>query len=170
MHASRIAMAGAMPPLGAFSLTGCGGSSSGQTGCAPTDSDGVIGGSQTFDLTVNDTAFSAGFAPDGGALLAPVLKAQNLASITLTLFNVGSMPHDFTVQCLPTPNSNGCPQTSCFPAGSSIPAVAPGSNATTTFVTPRTEGIYTFLSDLPGDTQPASDGGLSGLVGQFIVQ
>jgi hypothetical protein len=117
--------------------------------CGPSDQDGLNGGSSTLDLTVDDDAF------------APIiLKAQNLSTVTLTLSNTGTRPHDFVVDCLPTPNDNGCPTTSCFPDAAVIPAVAPGASASTTFVTPNPEGIYDFRSDLPGDT----------MTGQFVVQ
>ena len=34
-----------------------------------------------------------------------------------------------SVDCLPTPNDNGCPTKSCFPAGASIPSIEPGESA-----------------------------------------
>jgi hypothetical protein len=40
----------------------------------------------------------------------------------------------------------------------------------TTFVTPNPEGIYNFRSDVAGDSTVQSDGGVSGLWGQFILQ
>jgi hypothetical protein len=118
-------------------------------GCGPADGDGVNGGNVTLDLTVTDDAFSP-----------IILKAQNLSTVTLTLSNAGTRPHDFVVDCLPTPNANGCPTTSCFPDAAAIGPVLPDASATTTFVTPNPEGIYTFRSDQPGDTQ----------TGQFVVQ
>ncbi|HEY8040721.1 MAG TPA: hypothetical protein VIF15_13040 [Polyangiaceae bacterium] len=142
--AIAVALAGAVA-VGAA----CGTSSSGSGACGPGDSDGITGGSFTFDLAVTDTAFS------------PILlKAQNRAYVTLTLTNNGSRPHDLVIDCLATPNDNGCPATSCF-ADAGIGAVAPGASATATFTTPNPEGIYDFRSDLPGDTA---------LTGQFIVQ
>jgi len=132
---------------GATPANGDGGDDNGA--CSPGDSDGLNGGSFTFDLTVDDDAF------------APIiLKSQNLANVALTLRNAGSKPHDFVVSCLPTPNGNGCPQTSCFPDASTIGPLAPDASATTMFATPNPEGIYDFRSDLPGDTQ----------AGQFVVQ
>jgi hypothetical protein len=114
-----------------------------------TDSDGIVGGNYTFDLTVDDDAF------------APIiLKAQNLATVTLTLTNTGTKPHDFVAMCLPTLNDDGCPLTSCFPDASVIAPLAPDASATTTFITPNPEGIYSFHSDVAGDTQ----------TGQFVVQ
>jgi hypothetical protein len=117
--------------------------------CTPGDQDGVSGGVATLDLAVDDTSFT------------PILlKAQNEATVTLTLANHGTRPHDFVVACLATPNDLGCPATSCFPDAAAIGPVAPDASVTASFVTPNPEGIYVFHSDLPGDTQS----------GQFIVQ
>ena len=127
--------------------------------CKPGDSDGITGGCDAFDLSVDDIAFSP-----------IILKTQNLAQVTLTLKNSGTRPHDFTVECLATPNSLGCPPQSCFPAAASVAAVPPGGSATTTFVTPNPEGIYVFRSDVPGDSAIDVDGGVSGLWGQFVIQ
>jgi hypothetical protein len=146
----------ALTLLALATATSCGPSAGG--GCASGDGDGLNGGDFTFALTVSDTAF----APT-------ILKAQNLAHVTLTMTNVGTKPHDFVIDCIPTPNSNGCPTTSCF-VDAGIPPVAPDASATQSFATPNPEGIYTFRSDLPGDTQTTADGGTVGLVGQFIVQ
>jgi hypothetical protein len=132
------------------------------------DADGVNGmnaGTVVIDLTVSDTAFSVG-APDSGSTEANI-TVQNLATVSLTMTNVGSTPHDFVVQCLPTPNPNGCPPESCFPASANLPALKPGASATATFMTPAHEGGYRFISDEPGDTQTSTDGGVTGLVGQF---
>ncbi len=124
-------------------------STGGAAPCSPGDADGIVGVSATFDLTVNDTTF----APT-------ILKAQNRSGVTLTLTNAGTRPHGFAIDCLPTPNGNGCPATSCFGDAATIGPVAPDASATATFTTPNPEGIYTFRSDVPGDTQ----------TGQFIVQ
>jgi hypothetical protein len=131
----------------------------GSTACTLSDSDGITGGSDVFDVTVDDSGFS------------PILvKAQNRAAVTLTLTNAGTRPHDLVVDCLPTPNAYGCPSVSCFPAGANIPALAPGASMTTSFVTPNPEGIYTFRSDVGMDSELLDDGGVSGLWGQFVVQ
>ncbi len=123
--------------------------SNGASACAPGDQDGVSGGTTALDLTVSDTAF------------APiVLETENLAHVALTVKNVGTRPHDFVVACLPTPNDDGCPTTSCFPDASTIPPIAPDASVTVTFTTPNPEGIYTFESDVAGDT----------LAGQFVIQ
>ncbi len=127
--------------------------------CSPGDSDGIVGVPTVLDLVATDTAFSPA-----------ILKAQNLSRVTVTLTNAGARPHGFSIDCLPTPNANGCPPTSCFPDAAVIAPVEPDASATTTFSTPNPEGIYTFRSDVPGDTRAAPDGGLEGLVGQFIVQ
>jgi hypothetical protein len=90
-------------------------SSNGEGGtCGSADQDGLSGGAVTLDLTVNDDAFSP-----------VILKTQNRAAVTLTLTNAGTRPHDFVVDCLPTPNGNGCPSTSCFPDGGAIGSVPP---------------------------------------------
>ena len=148
----RIAVAAGL----AFGVVSCS-DSPGSGGCTA-DQDGLSGGTYTFVLTVNDTAFSPA-----------ILSAQNRAKVTLTLKNTGSKPHDFAVDCLHTPNSTGCPTESCFPDGGSIPAVAPGGSATTTFVSPP-DGLYVFRSDLGTDSRLAADGGVTGLAGQFNVQ
>jgi hypothetical protein len=120
--------------------------------CVPPDEDGMIGGPGTtvFQLYVNDDAFYRG----GDAGTSPILTAQNRATVQLTLTNTGTRPHDFSIDCYPTPNSMGCPTRSCFPPASSIPSLAPGKSATVTFAVPMLDGVlYTFRSNLPGDTQ-----------------
>jgi hypothetical protein len=112
--------------------------------CGTSDADGITGGSFTFELAVSDTAF------------APlILKAQNGSSVTLTVKNAGTKPHDFVIGCIV---ANGC--TSCFPDEAKVAAVAPGASTTVTFTTPAVEGIYDFRSDVSGD----------GFSGQFILQ
>jgi hypothetical protein len=143
-------------------------SSPGSAGpCHSGDSDGVTGGSVVVDLTVGDTAFSVG-APDSGSMERNI-TAQNLADVTLTMTNVGTKPHSFVIECLQTPNGNGCPAQSCFPPNADLPALGPGASATTMFMTPVQEGAYRFISNEPGDTQTSADGGVTGLVGQFNV-
>ena len=135
--------------------------------CNP-DENGVTGtGTTVVLLDVSDTAFKVGTAEGGPP--EPNITAENLAGVELTLTNVGTRPHDFVIQCQPTPNANGCPTQSCFPADASIPSLKPGEKATRSFVTPIHEGNYAFISDLPGDTTAAPDGGLTGLVGQFVL-
>ena len=127
----------------------CSDPADGEDECSLDDADGIIGGSYTFEVTVDDAAF------------APlVLKAQNDSAVTLRLTNTGSTPHDLTFDCLPTPNDNGCPLESCFPDEANVPVVLPGESASVTFDTPLPEGIYDFRSSQDGDTQ----------TGQFIVQ
>lgn len=128
-------------------LSRCTSSSAGSCGSA--DQDGINGGNFVFDVTVDDDAFAPRELP-----------AENLANVKLTLTNKGTRPHDFVVECMPTPNDNGCPTTSCFPDAAAIPPLAPDASTTRMFVTPNPEGTYTFRSNLPGDTQ----------TGQFIVQ
>jgi hypothetical protein len=127
--------------------------------CQPGDSDGVVGGCYAFEVRVDET----GFTP-------AILKAQNRGEVTLKLTNAGKMPHDFVVGCIPTGQLNGCPPETCFPSDSAVSSVPAGSSATVTFVTPNPEGIYTFRSDVAGDSQVGDDGGASGLTGQFILQ
>src|SRR5262245_45788310 len=66
--------------------------------CAPDDADGIVGGKVTLALAVSDDAFSP-----------VVVKAQNTATVTLTLSNTGTKAHGFALDCLPTPNDDGCP-------------------------------------------------------------
>jgi hypothetical protein len=134
------------------------GGDDGGSPCNPGDLDGITGGCYTFDLTVDDT----GFTPI-------ILKAENLAQVTLTLHNNGTRAHDFIVGCLPISYA-GCPPQQCFPSAANIPPLQPGSSATTTFATPNPEGIYNFRSDVSGDSQLDSDGGVTGIWGQFVVQ
>jgi hypothetical protein len=126
--------------------------------CAPPDSDGINGGCYAFDLTVDDTTFSP-----------IILKAQNLGQVTLHLTNMGTKPHDFVVGCIPV-SYPGCPSSTCFPSAADIAPVAPGATATATFTVPNPEGIYTFRSDVAGDSTLEADGGMNGLWGQFVVQ
>jgi hypothetical protein len=97
---------------------------------------------------------------DDTAFTPVILKAENLATVTLRLTNVGSQPHGFSVQCMPTPNSQGCPTTSCFPDASTIPSISPDASTTVTFTVPNPEGIYTFGSSASADR----------MTGQFVVQ
>jgi hypothetical protein len=137
------------------------------TQCNP-DSNGVSGGTQVIDLTVSDTAFSVGAADSGPP--EPNITVENAATLTLTLTNVGTRPHDFVVQCQSVPDvPKGCPAQVCFPPDADIPSLQPGQSATTTFVTPSHEGTYPFISDVPGDSERNDDGGLGGLVGEFVL-
>ncbi len=127
---------------------GCSSSKAGAP-CAADDLDGIVGGEWTFVLRVNDSGFSPA-----------ILKAQNRATVRLTLVNEGTRAHDFVLDCLATPNSDGCPSESCFASESAIPALEPGAMGASLFTTPVPEGIYVFRSDLAGDVAQ----------GQFIVQ
>jgi hypothetical protein len=135
-----------------------GGDDGGASPCAPPDSDGIVGGCYAFTVAVDETGFSP-----------IILKAQNNSQVTLTLKNAGTKPHDLVMGCVDV-HYPGCPAQFCFPPEANIPSVAPGESATTTYTTPYVEGIYTFASDLPGDAQTSSDGGMSGLWGQFVLQ
>ena len=108
---------------------------------------------------MSDTGFFVG-GPDSGSTSTNV-AFENSSTVMLTLFNVGTRPHDFTIQCQP-PSADNCEMTWCFPTEANIPAVAPGASATTTFVAPFSEGVYVFTSDLDGDTQGAAGRGSDG--------
>ena len=135
----------------------------GESVCKPGDADGVNGGCFAFTITVDDNGFSP-----------IILKAENNARVVVTVKNAGTKAHDFSVGCIATSNLRGCPAQTCFPAASAIPAISPGASASVSFVTPNPEGIYVFRSDLNGDShgdsQIESDGGLSGIWGQFVIQ
>jgi hypothetical protein len=137
-----------------FACFGCNGSASGAGSSACLDdSNGKVGGYFPFDLTVDDSGFSK------------PLQSENLAQVTLTLINAGTRPHGFQVGCITASAPAGCPTMSCFPAGSTIPPVAPGgTSAPVTFDTPSVEGIYPIKSSEPDDR---SVPGLND--GQFIL-
>ena len=117
--------------------------------CRPDDADGVTEEPQVLASDVDDTEFSP-----------KILTTQNTSRITLTITNNGTMPHSFVVDCLPSPNDDGCPATSCFPDEAKTDPIEPGASARVVFDTPAVEGIYTFRSDVTGDAA----------AGQFIVQ
>jgi hypothetical protein len=145
----------------------CSDNSSGGSDACKTDLNGASGGSQVVDLAVDDTAFSVG-AGDSGSM-QPNVTIENASTVTLTLVNVGTKPHDMVVQCQPTPNTMGCPGQSCFPPDANIPPLQPGESTTTSFVAPFKEGPYRFTSDVDGDTKTSPDGGVTGLVGEFVL-
>jgi hypothetical protein len=118
--------------------------------CTPDDADGIIDEPATLLLTVSDTEF-----------LPKVLAAQNTSEVTLIFRNDGTTPHSFVVDCKPTPNNDGCPTESCFPADSKIEPVPPGESVTIVFETPLVEGIYDFHSDVAEDAEFTP--------GQFII-
>ena len=165
MKWKRQALVGGLCSVLALSAGQCS-SSPGGPKCS-TDSNGISGGMHVIDLTVSDTAFTVG-ALDGGPG-EPNITIENAATVSLTTTNVGAKPHDFVVQCLPSPNADGCPTQVCFPPEANLPQVQPGKSATTTFVAPFHEGLYPFISDVPSDTQTSPDGGITGLVGQFVL-
>jgi len=132
-------------------------------------------------VSVSDTGFTVGGVDSGST--EPNISVQNLAIITLTLTNTGTKPHDFVVQCIPTGLPATCMNpTSCFDnptdAGSAtpnavtlIPTLQPGTSQTIVVQTPLVEGVYNFISDVPGDdTTFEPDGGVSGAVtGDFVL-
>lgn len=119
--------------------------------CTPDDADGIIDEPANALLTVTDTKFAPA-----------IITVQNSSTVTLKLKNEGTTPHSFVVDCLPTPNSDGCPTQSCFPPESKIEPVDPNDELTVMFETPLVEGIYVFRSDVAEDADLAP--------GQFIVQ
>jgi hypothetical protein len=121
--------------------------------CYP-DSDGIDNQPATIDLAVNDTGFFA-TGPDAGP--KPILATQNASTVALTLTNTGTKPHGFEVGCVSVCSSYatlpaGCSPIACFPPGSTIAPIDPGSSAVVTFVTPTPDGlIYPFMSSAPSD-------------------
>ena len=159
------------------------GSSSGDSnnGCTPPDQDGVNGGYYKELVSVSDTGFTVGGVDSGST--EPNISVQNLGIITLTVTNTGTKPHDLVVQCVPTGLPAACMNpTSCFDdptdAGSAtpnavtlIPPLQPGASQTLVVQAPLVEGVYNFISDVPGDdTTFEPDGGVSGnLAGDFVL-
>jgi hypothetical protein len=163
---------------------GCNSSSGGgnaSDSCAPPDQDAVNGGYYTVPVSVSDTGFAVGGIDSGS--MEPNISVQNLAIVTLVVTNTGTKPHDLVVQCIPTGLPVVCMQpTSCFDnpddAGSTtpnaitlIPPLQPGASQTLVVQTPLVEGVYNFISDVPGDdTSFEPDGGVSGnLAGDFVL-
>lgn len=129
----------------------CSSPEKGNDACTPDDADGIISEPATVKLTVSDTEFTP-----------KILTVQNSSDITLILTNDGTTPHSFVVDCLATPNNDGCPLKSCFPDEATIAPLAPQESATIEFETPLVEGIYAFRSDVPEDSELTP--------GQFIIQ
>jgi hypothetical protein len=163
-----LALAGTLAPLAA-ALVQCSASSSGVScasispdaavtqspgACYP-DGDGINGGSYTIELIVDDTGFTAD-SPDGGT--KDIVSTQNDAQVTLTLTNMGTVPHGFEVLCTsvcPAYSTlpSGCSPLACFPSNSTIAPIDPGKSATVTFDTPTPDGLlYPFKSSAPGDS------------------
>lgn len=138
---------------------GCTSDGGGETdACTPDDQDGVVGGESTILLTVSDSTFAVGGVGSGSTQRN--ITVQNKTRVALTLTNVGSRPHSFVVECIPSELPAECPQTSCFPAEANIPALEPGASKSVEFVAPVVEGAYPFTSEEPGD---------EGLLGQFVI-
>jgi hypothetical protein len=146
MRVERLLLAFCFWPL--VWLIGCSDEGEGDK-CELEDADGIIGGTYTFALRVNDQSFEP-----------IVFPGQNTADVTLTLTNQGTGVGGFSIDCLPTPNSDGCPTQSCFPDSHVIEPIAPGASATVVFKIPEVEGIYTFRALRDDDAR----------TGQFIVQ
>ena len=130
-------------------LSACGSDDSPADACEPDDLDGVIGGEVTFEVTVDEDSFSP-----------RILTAQNRATVTLTLDNAGSETQGFFIECLPTPNDDGCATQSCFPDEALIEPIDPGDSSTIVFEVPIVEGTYRILSQ-PGQDEPSA---------QFVVK
>jgi hypothetical protein len=135
--------------LSLLALSACGSSPGEGDPCQPGDADGILGDTDVFAVTVTDGEFTP-----------KILSSQNLTQVTLKLENQGTSPHGFTIACLPTPNSNGCPLESCFPETATIAPVEPGESATTEFEVPLVEGIHVITTGIASDAFEA----------QFIVQ
>ena len=162
------------------STTGTGAEGVGAS-CTPGDADGVNGGDYPVLVDVGDTGFAVGGIDSGSTERNIAFDAQNHRQLSrLTLTNVGTRSHDLAVQCIPSGLPPACAQTrraSPTPPtpgrrGYTTLVPAPqrrGKSATVTFVTPAVEGVYTFVSNEPGDTETSADGGLSGLVGAFVL-
>ena len=122
--------------------------------CYP-DSDGISDQTYTIDITVNDTGFTASGGSDAGA--KDLIATQNASQVTLTLTNDGTKRHGFTVGCVSACSAYstlpaGCSPMACFPSGSTIAPIDPGTSATVTFITPVPDSlIYPFSSGAPGD-------------------
>ena len=129
--------------------TACSSGGDAADSCEPDDFDGIQGGNVEFELFVSDTEFRP-----------KILTAQNRASVRLTLKNEGTHPLGFSVECLPTPNSDGCPTESCFPEAAQIAPIEPGAELTTEFEVPVPEGSYGVVSE-PGASAPRA---------QFVVK
>ena len=162
-----------MKRIGIFVIllaTGC--SQSTAATCRPGDQDGVIGVHVTRLVSVNDDTFAVGGLPNADSGLAPQrnITIQNLSTLTLTLTNVGTKPHDLVFHCIPSGLPAGCPATSCFPSSANVPTIAPGESATTRFTTPAVEGPYPFTSDEPGDSVEGANGTFTGLVGEITLE
>jgi hypothetical protein len=127
----------------------CSSNGEGSDSCEPDDFDGIQGGEVPFEVFVTDDEFRP-----------RILTAQNRANVTLTLTNEGSRPLGFFIECLPTPNDDGCPVESCFPEAAQIAAIEPGETATTEFEVPVVEGAYTVRAEL-GESEPSA---------QFVVK
>jgi hypothetical protein len=130
-------------------LLGCSTSEGDEDVCKPDDADGIVNVDVTVPITVDDTSFRPA-----------IVKTQNASRVTLILTNAGTRPHGFALDCLPTPNDDGCPARSCFPAEATIAPIAPGTSATVVLSTPLVEGIYAYRSPAEGDVA----------TGQFILQ
>ena len=148
-------------------VSACSSKSDDNDACNPGDQDGVVGGNNIVLVNVSDTGYAVGGVDSGST--EPNIAVENLAMVTLTLTNVGTTPHDLQIACIPTGSPAGCPTMSCFPANANIPSLAPGASATVSFTTPAVEGAYQFTSDVPGDSTTEADGGVTGLVGEFVL-
>ncbi|HTA93783.1 MAG TPA: hypothetical protein VK745_29605 [Polyangiaceae bacterium] len=153
--------------FGLLLANACSTESDADDSCNPGDQDGVVGGNNVVLLSVSDAEFAVGGVDSGST--EPNIAVQNLSNVTLTLTNVGTRPHSLQLACIPTGLPATCPQMSCFPGNANIPPLAPGDSVTTSFTTPAVEGAYQFTSTVAGDSPVAADGGVTGLVGEFVL-
>jgi hypothetical protein len=141
-------------------LTGLEASAAELDTCFP-DHDGLNGGSNTFDVTVDDTGFSK-----------TIFATQNDATATVTLKNTGTKPHGFAIECTSVVPAyptvpKGCPSIACFPSSATIAPIAPGASKTVTFATPTADGLlYPVKSSEPGDCDVP---GLNGSMTQWSL-
>jgi hypothetical protein len=148
MRAGRIILIAAAALLSfGVAVSRCASKKSSASTCAEVG-DGISGGAAALVVIADDNGFSP-----------RVLFAQDKARVTLTLKNQGTRPHGFEVECVPTPNLDGCPSESCFPDNAAIAPIPPGGAATKTFLAPDLERLYPIRSTAHGDT----------ITGQFKV-
>lgn len=154
--------------FGLLLANACSSKSGADDSCNPGDQDGVVGGNNVVLLSVSDTEFTVGGVDSGST--EPNIAVQNLSNVMLTLTNVGTKPHSLQLACIPSGLPATCAlQMSCFPDNANIPPLAPGDSVTTSFTTPAVEGAYQFTSTVAGDSTVEADGGVAGLVGEFVL-
>jgi hypothetical protein len=153
--------------FGVLVASACSSSNGDDNDCQPGDADGFVGGVNTVEVSVSDTAFTVGGVNSKST--EPNIGVQNSSTVNLTVTNTGTKPHSFKLVCIPSGLPAGCEQASCFPDSADIAAIAPGDSVSVSFVTPAVEGTYQFYSDEDGDTAAGGEGNYTGLVGEFVL-